>query len=137
MAIESTLGEEDVAAIKGMLEPFTAAVMSGDVDSWLAQYTEDIVLMPPHSPPLVGREAVRKWAEALPPVIAFTGTFDEIVGHGDMAIVRGQYQMTFDIPDLPEPFQDTGSYLEIRTRQADGTWLLARDIFNTDLPAPE
>ncbi len=44
-------------------------------------------------------------------------------------------------PELPEgaaePVQDRGKYVEIRRKQADGAWLIAVDIFNSDLPIPQ
>ena len=137
MALESTLTSDDIADIEAMYEPFTSSMIARDWDRFLALYTEDTVVMPPHSPALMGRQAIREWAEALPPVTAFVGMTDEIVGRGDMAFVRGRFEMTFDIPGVPEPVTDVGSFIEIRQRQPDGQWLLARDIFNTDLPAPE
>ena len=36
-----------------------------------------------------------------------------------------------------DPMPDEGSYLEIWKRQADGSWRVAMDVFNSDLPAPE
>jgi ketosteroid isomerase-like protein len=33
--------------------------------------------------------------------------------------------------------EDRGKYLEIWKRQADGSWKVALDIFNSDLPLPE
>jgi uncharacterized protein (TIGR02246 family) len=39
---------------------------SGDIDSVASLFTEDAWQMPPHSPPLVGREAIRRfWREAV------------------------------------------------------------------------
>lgn len=31
---------------------------------------------------------------------------------------------------------DAGKFIEIWTRQPDGSWLISDDIFNSDLPAP-
>ena len=31
---------------------------------------------------------------------------------------------------------DSGKFLEIRRRQADGRWLIPRDIGNSDIPLP-
>ena len=36
------------------------------------------------------------------------------------------------IPGVPEPIPLQGKLLQIYARQADGSWLLARDILNSD-----
>jgi ketosteroid isomerase-like protein len=56
----------------------------------------------------------------------------EIEGWGDMAYIYGQCKMTL-APEGMEPSQDHGKYLEIRQRQPGGTWLLYRDMFNSDV----
>jgi ketosteroid isomerase-like protein len=39
-------------------------------------------------------------------------------------------------PDGKSAVGDHGKFLEIRRRQADGRWLVAADIFNSDQPVP-
>ena len=129
--------DAQMAEIEAMLEPFVSAIIAADWDTWLTNYTEDTVVMPPNTPPLHGKAALREWAEALPPVTDFVGRYDEVVCYGDVAVIRGGYEMSMAIPDLPEPMRDVGSFMEVRVRQPDGRWLLSRDIFNTDLPIPE
>ena len=137
MALDAKPTESQMAEIEGMLEPFGSAIVAAEWDTWLTNYTEDTVVMPPNAPPLHGKAALREWAEALPPVTEFIGKLDEVLCYGDVAVVRGSYEMSMAIPDLPEPMRDVGSFLEVRERQPDGRWLLARDIFNSDLPLPE
>ena len=42
--------------------------------------------------------------------------------------------MTMNPPGA-EPVHEAGKYIEIRKKQADGSWLLYRDIYNSDMPA--
>lgn len=44
--------------------------------------------------------------------------------------------MTMAPPGAPGPVKDSGKYVEVRRRQADGRWLVAVDIFNSDVPIP-
>jgi ketosteroid isomerase-like protein len=60
----------------------------------------------------------------------------EVDGAGDIAYVYGKYSMTITSEE-GEPVQDSGKYIEIWKRQADGTWKVSLDIFNSDLPIPE
>ena len=54
--------------------------------------------------------------------------------HGDTAIEVGSY--TLDIqPEGGNLITDIGKYVVVFKRQADGSWKLATDIFNSDMPA--
>jgi ketosteroid isomerase-like protein len=70
-----------------------------------------------------------------PPLTSFTLNPVEIEGVGKLAYQRGTYQMTMLLPGGVTA-SDSGKYVEIRRRQADGTWLITRDIWNSDIPLP-
>ena len=84
-----------------------------------------------------GRAAIAAWMQGLPPVKDFKLTPVEIEGRGDLAYVKGTFTMSMVPPGAPGPITDVGKYIEIRRRQADGSWLIALDIFNSDLPPPK
>ena len=113
------------------------AVRSEDSAAGAALYTEDAVLMPPNQPMVQGRAAIQTWKEASPTFTEFNLTVEEIDGRGDLAFVRGTYSLTMELEGAPEPIQDTGKFLDILQKQEDGSWLIAVDIFNSDLPLPE
>ena len=132
------LSDDDVAAIKASTEAFIQAVRSEDVAARAALYTEDAVLMPPNQPMVQGLAAIQTWMEEFPAPTEFNLKAVEIDGRGDLAFVRGTYSMTIAPEGTLEPIQDTGKYVEIRRKQPDGSWLIAVDIFNSDLPpAPQ
>jgi ketosteroid isomerase-like protein len=41
--------------------------------------------------------------------------------------------MTIHIPNVPIPASDRGTYIELWEKQADGSWKIARDIYNSDV----
>jgi ketosteroid isomerase-like protein len=47
-------------------EAYVTAINTNNLDSLLAMLTEDVVYLAPHEPVLVGKAAVRPWAEAYP-----------------------------------------------------------------------
>lgn len=121
----------DREAIDQASQRFVAHLLAGHADSISALYADDAVMMPPNAPSVHGREAIRAFVAAYPPVTEATLTNDTIVGFGDRAYVRGHYVMRLNLPGAPI---DSGKFLEIRRRAADGTWQLEVDIFNSSVP---
>ena len=131
----AALSEADRAAIEATSKAFVEGVNAKDWAAVAATYTEDAALMPPNGPSVEGRADIQAFVEAFPPISDFNFEIIEVEGQGDMAYVRGTYTMTIT-PEGGDPITDTGKYIEIRKKQADGSWLLYLDIFNSDLPLP-
>lgn len=130
------LTAEQIEAIQAISDALERADNAGDWDAVAALYTQDAILLPPNAPAVTGRSAIREFFASLPPINSFNLQVEEIVGRGDLAYVRGTYSMELAPAGAPEPIRDTGKYIEIRRKQADGSWLLSRDIFNSSQPAP-
>jgi uncharacterized protein (TIGR02246 family) len=127
----SGLVPADETAVRGALDAYFDAAMSGDVSRWAALYTNDAVIMPPNSAAVEGRGAIETWLKALPVVITEAdGEALEVDGTGDLAYVRGVYAIGMAVPSVAQPVRQEGKLLQIYARQEDGTWLLARDIWN-------
>ena len=101
-----------------------------------ATYTEDGMFMPPNGPSVRGRAAIEAWFKAFPPMSEITVTPGEIDGRADVAYDRGTYALAFASPAKGQPASDKGKYVVISRKQADGSWLIAIDIFNSDVPLP-
>lgn len=67
---------------------------------------------------------------------AFSLTPIEIDGRGDLAYERGTYALTIAASGTTPAMPDHGKYLTVRRKQADGSWLITADIFNSDVPLP-
>ena len=133
----ATVGEADSTAHLAH-EAYTAAINSNNLDSLAGMFTEDVVFLAAHAPPIVGKAAVRAWAEGY--LQAFTTHWDktsqEFVVTGDWAFERYTYKST-DTPKAGgSAVQDTGWGLVIYHHDADGKWRVARDAFGTDTPLP-
>ena len=131
MSDDAPLTEADISAIRAVTEALPG-YMEGDRSGIGSLYTEDAVLMPGGAPTVHGREAIREFMGGFPPVKKFELSIDEIDGRGDLAFVRGPFEMTMEPEGAPAPVKMVGKYIEIRQRQADGSWLISRDIFNAD-----
>ncbi len=132
----ATLSEEDIAGIETTTQAWGEAANTGDWAALGATYTADAVLLPPNEPAVQGRSDIQAWFEALPPVSDFNLKTVEIEGVGDVAFVRGSYTLTMT-PEGMDAVADTGKFLDVRHKQADGSWLIHRDIFNSNLAAAQ
>jgi uncharacterized protein (TIGR02246 family) len=126
------LSAKDTAAIRAVSEQFSRFLLAQNFDALVRLYTDDAVFMPPHQPAVNGRTALRSWLDAFPKVTKFAFEIDAIDGREDLAYVRGRYSMTLHPDGAPGPIDDAGKFVEIRKKQADGSWPIAADIFNSD-----
>jgi ketosteroid isomerase-like protein len=130
------LSDADLAAIRAAATSFAENGLARRDSANAAQYAENAVFMPPNQPAVEGRAAIRAWLAAFPPMSAFSLTSIEIDGQGDLAYERGTYAFTIAAAGKAPAMEDHGKYLAVRRRQADGSWLMTLDMFNSDVPLP-
>ena len=117
-----------------MSQAFVRAALASDWATVAALYGDDAVLNPPNEPAVKGRAAIQAFFAKFPPITALKFTNIAVEGHDDLAYTLGSYTMTLAPPGAAAPVKDSGKYVEIRRKQRDGRWLIAVDIFNSDLP---
>ena len=66
--------------------------------------------------------------------ISWKATKVEVATSGDLAYVSGTYEERMTDAS-GKTVNDRGKYLEVWEKQADGTWKVVADIWNSDLPA--
>ncbi len=139
---EEAIQEEvmDLAQVRQAIEEanvkFGEAVRMADAAALASLYTDDARLLPPNSEMIVGRDSIEAfWGGGLQMGIqnAILITVD-VLGMGDVVCEIGKYNLTIQ-PDGQDAFEDSGKYLVIWKKAADGTWKLHVDIWNTSLPA--
>jgi uncharacterized protein (TIGR02246 family) len=121
--------EQDVQAIRNLIETWLRATREGDVDTVLSLMTEDVIFLVPGEPPLQGRNA---YADALRSVLGKTSVesashIDEIEVMGDVAWCRTRLDVTVLSKHGDTPMLRRGHTLSILRRCEDGKWRLARD----------
>jgi len=133
-AQDAVLPASEQDAIRTAFSAYLSAANAGDAAAWARLYTTDAVMMPPNTPGIEGRDSIQGWLSMLPTIRDARGAALEVQGIGQTAYVRGTYAMTLEIPGVPQPVSQEGKLLQIYAKQADGSWLLARDIWNANAP---
>src|SRR6266567_372222 len=126
-------------ALRDLDAKWSAAAGAKDIDKTVSYYSEDAIVMPPNAPIAATRETIRSaWKEILTSpgaAISWKATKVEVAKSGDLAYGSGTNEETMNDAS-GKPVKDHGKYVEIFKKQADGTWKVVADIWNSDLPAP-
>ena len=134
-------GEEQAEAsatiVQQAHENYVRVINSNNIDSLMSMMTDDVVFLAAGAKPIVGKAAVREWADGY--YKAFHTKWDKPVQEfnvsGDNAIERYSYTSTDTPVAGGKPVVDTGWGLVVYHREADGAWRVARDAFGPDHPA--
>jgi len=130
--------EADIAAIEEIWDNYALGMITGDLDLWMSLYTDDTIKMLPDEPAVFGKENLRTSMKPLFDnfTIEMAIYNEEVQVAGDWAFSRGTFTATLTPKEGGEPLYMDGKYLDILERQADGSWKIARDCFNSNVPPP-
>jgi ketosteroid isomerase-like protein len=130
----------DESAVREADAAWSKAAAAKDVEAYVGFLAEDALELPPNAPMLTGKESMRKGLseEMANPgfVLSWQVNKAEASRGGDLAYSIGTYQSTMN-DAKGKPVTDRGKYVTVWKKQADGTWKVVADIYNSDLPAPE
>jgi len=134
--MQKTSPEAFERAVKAILDGYSATLLAGDVDGWIALWDEGGVQLPPNEPMNVGVPAIKKSMIATFAAvriekfaIANSGTF---VDH-EFGFVYGNYTYTLAPKAGGAKIPGDGKYETILKRQPDGSWKIFRDCFNSNI----
>jgi ketosteroid isomerase-like protein len=127
-------------AVKSADAAFQQAIAGKDLNQIMSFYADDAVLMPAAKPLLTGKAAItNEWKELLA-IPAFQNASKlaqvEVSASSDLAYTRGSYEtrlMGEDGQLVVEP----GKWLSVWRKQPDGSWRVAIETYNTDIPPPD
>jgi uncharacterized protein (TIGR02246 family) len=129
------MAENPSVAVENVWKEYAASLNAGDIDRWMALWTEDGVQLPPDEPPVVGKEKIRARNGAVLQMFRFEIgiTNQEVSTAGDWAYSRGSYRATLTPRTGGAAIPVDGTYMTILARQPGGTWKIHRDIFNSNV----
>jgi ketosteroid isomerase-like protein/Tol biopolymer transport system component len=128
--------EADIAAIDEVLMQYGVASSTGDLELYMSLHTNDIVKMPPDAPATYGKEQLRAGTKFFFDNFTVEGSSypEETQVDGDMGFTRGNYTLTITPKAGGEPILVDGKYLTLCRRQADGSWKISHDCYNSNVP---
>jgi uncharacterized protein (TIGR02246 family) len=127
----------DVAQVYELWKVYTAACNTGDFERWMTLWTEDAIQMPPNDLRRVGIDAIRC---GMRPGFELFETSNMIIHteevriFGDRAYSHGTYTYDMTPKDGGEMINLSGKFLDILEKQTDGSWKIAIDCHNCNLP---
>ena len=128
----------DVKAIEAQAHGgYVAAINSNDVETLMADLTDDVVYQAPGAPAGGGKAAVRAWVADY--LGAYTAKWEKTsIGFtvaGDWAFERYTYKSTDTDRKTGAVATDVGKGVNVYRGGADGTWRVAVDGWSSDKPA--
>jgi ketosteroid isomerase-like protein len=130
---EETTLKEKIEKINKVIEK---AMLSGDFDSILPYYTDDIIISPPLRKSVEGVEAIKEIYQENKKIglkyHSFSGTVEKIWECSDNIYERGTFGNSLSSNDHPKPVAYYGSYFTIWQKEKDGSVKIKYLIYNLD-----
>lgn len=116
---------------------FAAEASEGrNVERLVSYWSADAVVAPPGQPPIVGRDALRKYVQDSYQIPGFTITWEataepEFSSDSSMAYMWARNEVSFNDPE-GNLVSLRGRALTVWRREADGEWRCTVDIWNDE-----
>ena len=127
----------DVETIKKLSYEYGATITAGDLEGFLDLFTDDAILMPPNGQMIIGKEKIRPLVQAIFKAVKET-ELEEITTPSEIEIF-GDWAFDLGITTFKsrgKPLENTNKYIRIWQKLANGSWKLARVIWNSNNSAP-
>jgi ketosteroid isomerase-like protein len=128
----------DVAAINQLASQEMALFTSGATTGLDAVFAADFVGMPPNEPLIQGLPALVAWADTINEQFTLGGGYDtsDVVVSGDWAVHRFTGSLTMTPKAGGDAMSEAIKGVHVLQRQADGSWRITQDVWNSDAPPP-
>ena len=135
----------DMAALRKTIDDYNAASVeamktNGNMDKVMSYYADDAVQLPPNAPMNKGKEAIKKFMNDMMAsgmkVTEASFTPTNVEASGNVAYEVGTYDFSASMPGMGD-MKDSGKYIATWKQQADGSWKVAAETWNTNAPMPD
>lgn len=120
-------------ALKQLSRDWSAQAATGDLDTILAGWADDAVVMPPGMPPIEGKAAIRSYVEGAMRLPGFTISWEpvmvQVARSGDLAYMIERNIMTLN-DSTGNRVTTYGKVVTVWRKDPDGQWRNIVDIWN-------
>ncbi|MCG8604678.1 DUF4440 domain-containing protein [bacterium] len=129
--------QADIEALRETVRRHDEVVNSGDVEGLMALYAEDAVQMPPNQAKVIGKASIRVPTERMFSQfdVQVQSKIEAIDVSGDLAYIHLSYSASSSPKAGGPAVSDVGKWVNIYRRQGDGSWKIAVEIWNSDVPS--
>ena len=128
--------DSNILEIKKVNQKYLEFYNSGNYEGVASLHTEDAVVMPPNVPARIGKDqimsAIKEEVDMGFSDLKFIE--NDIKIFGNLAYDEGSYSLNVKSEKGEVIDNDSGKYLVVWEKQNDGSWLMKKDIWNSDLP---
>src|SRR6266404_5087530 len=110
------------------------ASLSGDINSILALFADDAVLLPPNDTTLFGKEEIRSWWEEYFSYFRLTSSVEterDVTVAGNQAFDRLCFSVTIIPKEGGARIVDNIRSLIVWKQEADGNWKITHQLWNS------
>lgn len=135
--------QPDMATLRKTMDEFNAAskdaMLNGNMDKVMSYYEDNAMELAPNAAMVKGKEGIRAFMNQMMSSGMKISTVEfgtvELDASGKVAYEIGTYDMSMTVPQMGE-MKDKGKYMSIWRQQADGSWKVHAETWNTDMPMP-
>jgi uncharacterized protein (TIGR02246 family) len=127
----------DVGLIYELWNEYADSYSTGDFERWISLWIDDGIQMPPGVPRRMGKAEIRREMQPLFDLFnmsKMTIQTEEVRILGDQAYTHGTYEFEMTPKGGGTTKSYSGKFLDIVEKQADGSWKIAIDCFNSNIP---
>ena len=133
----------DMTALRKTVDAFNEgskqAMLSNTPEKNIDYYESDAYEMAPNMPIIKGRDSILAFQQSMSKMGAKFNSVSfqtlDLMADGKVATEIGTYDMSMTVPSMGE-IKDKGKYIAIWHQQADNTWKVHAETWNTDTPMP-
>lgn len=127
--------EAEGAELMRISSEWSQVAASGDLEATLAYWADDAVMMPPGTPPLKGKQAIREFLEASANIPGFAVRWEPLEAHvspsGDFAYLLERNEFSFQ-DSTGVQVTEWNKVVTVWRKEADGSWRNVIDMWNAD-----